>query len=341
MSETFKDYIKYFAFFIILAGAAFGSIQLLKFTLKTEYPIMVVVSQSMVPTLNVGDFIMIGSVEDFDNVVAAPQPEGDILVFSREGRPESYIVHRAIDKYREQEEWYFTTKGDNNGGPDGQPAIQHNTLGKVVGSLPILGYFPLFIKTSRGFFLVAALMFVIFFADNIVPNKVKKPAGGKFPWYVLLLFSAAPLVMLSFWFIQTNHVYLEIIALLFWYVGSLLVPLVFDDDDMGMMFWLYHFVLTVIPIGCDIVWWTRGITPSNWWFMTGSTMPITGLFQAETSAYLQFFNSFAFIIIPPVLAFLGLMAAKRRGYEPLLKLSRRLRKAPLEETPTIDDSLSP
>ena len=189
LSESIKEYIRYLGFFVILAGLAFGSIQLLKTTLGTDYPIMVVVSQSMVPTLNVGDFIVIGGIQDFDQVVAAPSPEGDILVFSRVGSPDSYIVHRAIDKYIQQNEWYFTTKGDNNAGTDHQPAIEHNVEGKVVGNLPIMGYFPLFIKTSRGFFLVATLMIVIFFADNILRICVEPLNIG----YNLVILEVAPI----------------------------------------------------------------------------------------------------------------------------------------------------
>ena len=81
MGDGWKEYLKYFAFFVVIAVVAFGGINVLKVSLKTKYPVMVVVSQSMVPTLGVGDFIIVGQVRDFDEVVAEPQPDGDILVF--------------------------------------------------------------------------------------------------------------------------------------------------------------------------------------------------------------------------------------------------------------------
>ena len=114
MAETIKEYIKYFGFFIILAVAAFGSIELLKTSMGVDYPLMVVVSESMEPTLNVGDFILVSEIRDFDGVIASPSPDGEILVFKRYAESDEYIVHRAIDKYIQEDEWYFTTKGDNN-----------------------------------------------------------------------------------------------------------------------------------------------------------------------------------------------------------------------------------
>jgi len=337
LTESVKEYIKYIGFFVILAVAAFGSIELLKTSMGVDYPLMVVVSESMQPTLNVGDFILVSGIKDFDNVVALPPPNGEILVFKRNDGRDEYIVHRAIDKNLHGEEWYYTTKGDHNKFQDMPPAMEHNILGKVSGNFPILGYFPLFIKTTRGFILVASLMFIIFFADNIIPKKNDVSIGGKFPWYVIIPYIAAPLAMMSFWFIRNNHGYIDFIALGFWYIGSALTPFAFDDDDTGMMFWLYHFVLTIIPIGCDIVWWTQGINPMMWWGKSGSTIPITGLFQQETVQYVQAFNQFALYVVPAVLIFILLTAAKRRGDETILEISKRIRQVPESISLPIED----
>ena len=64
---------------------------------------------------------------------------------------------------------------------------------------------------------------------------------------------AAPLTYLVFWLSPDNHLQYELAALALWYLGCLVAPLAFEDDDMGLMFWLYHFVLLMIPIGCDII----------------------------------------------------------------------------------------
>ena len=325
LSEGLKDYAKYFLFFIVLAGVAWGGFLALKSTLRTEYPVMVVVSQSMVPTLNVGDFILVGSISDIDDIVAAPQPDGDILVFLRH---DDYIVHRTIRKEPYDGGWAFVTKGDNNNMEDGRPVLEDDVIGRVVRNVPVFGYFPLFIKTTRGLGLTLILMAVIFFADSLMPDRRRELPGGSFPWLTLLPFTLSPLVLFSFWFVQSSHLELELLALAMWYVGCVVAPLAFEDDDTGLMFWLYHFVLTVIPLGCDVTWWMKGITPSMWWLGDGgSTVPITWLLQKESPLYITAFNQFALMVLPGCLLFLGITAAKRRGVESLVALNRRLRRS--------------
>jgi len=331
LGETLREYAKYFLFFIFLAIVAFGGIFVLKSTLKTEYPVMVVVSQSMVPTLGVGDFILVGQIQAFDEVEAGPPPMGDILVFSRSYSSDEYIVHRAVRKAELNGEWFFATKGDNNVIEDSQPVSEDKVIGKVVGRFPIMGYFPLFIKTTRGFGLVAVLMVIIFFADYIMPIKRAERIGGGFRWWSLIPFLSSPLIIVILLMWPDRYLELELLALGVWYLGCFITPIAFEDDDMGLMFWLYHFVLTMIPLGCDLVWKMTGLTPSLWWNTRGSTVPITWLLLQETPQYYQAFNLFALLTLPGCILFLLLMAAKRRGFKPLISLSRRIRGA--EEVP--------
>jgi hypothetical protein len=67
----------------------------------------------------------------------------------------------------------------------------------------------------------------------------------------------------------------------------------------------------MIPIACDLVWWTTGITPSNWWLIKGSTVPISWLLMEETQMFHRTFNLILLWIGPGILLFLGLMYAKR------------------------------
>lgn len=328
MGDGLKEYLKYFAFFIVIAIVAFGGIQVLKASLKTQYPVMVVVSESMIPTLGVGDFILVGQIQDFDDVVAEPQPEGDILVFLKPGTSDEYIVHRAVEKTNNNGEWYFVTKGDNNAVQDGRPVKESNVMGKVIGNIPILGYFPMLIKTSRGLITVVGLMGIVFFADYIMPDKREERTGGKFPWLTILPFIVAPLVFIFFSFMPDNRLDLELAALAAWYLGCLIAPIAFEDDDMGLMFWLYHFVLTMIPLGCDLVWWMTGITPSEWWYVEGSTVPITFLLQRETPMFIEAFEQFAILLLPGCALFFIITMLKRRGFESIITLSRWIRRVP-------------
>lgn len=324
-----KEAIGHLVLIGILFTMAFGSIYILRAIFKTEYPLMVVVSQSMVPTLGVGDFIFVEQVKNINEIVASPPPEGDIIVFIRDSS-EDYIVHRAIRKYMEEDKWMFITKGDNNLFPDGRAVSEEDIVGKFAGRIPILGYFPLIIKTLKGFLIIASLMAVIFFADDFFPIKKSNPEveiKGSFPWMSLIPFSISPLIILYFLFQPDGHLGLEIFALISWYIGCIICPLAFADDDACFMLWLYHLVLFIVPISCDISWWLTGITPSNWWYVQGSTVPISFLFLRETPAFNSVYHLILSMILPGVIAFFGVMVAKRRRVKPLIEMVVWMRKS--------------
>jgi signal peptidase len=325
MDDGTKEILRYGATFIVLIAVFYGGIFLLRKQLGTENPMMVVISQSMIPTLGVGDFIFIEAIEDFDDVDAAPPPDGDILVFIRPGFEDEYIVHRAIGRHKEDDEWFYTTKGDNNMFPDGVPVNESLVIGRVINRLPVVGYFSLFIKTMKGFAMVAALMLIAFFYDNILPKREQEEQGERTPWLSLTPFSVALLVVVVVYFQPSkDNSVIEFVALAAWYVGSALLPLAAVDDDMGIMVWLYHLVLLMIPIACDLVWYTMRITPSNWWDFQGSIVPVTWLLMEESDVFNRAFNRIALYLLPGILVFLGLMYLKRRGVEPFRSISYRL-----------------
>ena len=292
-----KDIIKYGVAFAVLILAFFGGTYILRGALGTEYPMMVVVSQSMVPTLGVGDYIIVAKIPDINQITAAPPPEGEIIVFLKPGTTDDYIVHRAIRRIDSNGVISYVTKGDNNFSADGTPVSASNVMGKVVGHIPIIGYFSLFIKTLRGFGLVIGFMALAFFIDYILA--AKRPAVGRFPPLSLAPLLVAVVIVASYWFIPSKtqddsgsaHLILDNLAIAAWYFGCLLVPLAFHDDDTGVMVWLYHLVLIMVPIACDITWWTNNITPSSWWVTTGSTVPINWFLMQEQPAFDVVFNS--------------------------------------------------
>jgi len=325
LRESRGDLAKYIVVFVVLLAGSLGSIHILRATLRTQYPLMVVVSQSMVPTLGVGDFILVGRIDSFGEVTAASQPEGDILVFASHSASDEYIVHRAVEKFQGNGGWRFVTKGDNNPVSDGHPVPESRVVGRVVGRVPLLGYFPLFIKTSRGLLLVASLMAIVFFADYIMPIRREDTPAGRFPWVSLLPFVAAPVADVAFFFIPKFHLEIDLLALVCWYIGCFIAPLAFRDDDLCLMFWLYSFVILIIPLGLDLVWWLTGITPSNWWSVHGSTVPVTWLLMKETPMYHEVFSVLLLLLLPSCALFLLTMTAKRRGVSPLVAVSRWMR----------------
>ena len=325
MDESTKEILRYGATFVALIAIFYGGTLVLRNTLGTSNPMMVVISQSMVPTLGVGDFIFIEAIEDFDDVAIGDPPVGDILVFIKPGVSDEYIVHRAIDGVLTEDGWLYQTKGDHNPFPDGFQVPEDLVVGKVINRLPIVGYFSLFIKTMKGFGLILVLMAVSFFYDNILPKKPHTEDNGKFNYLSIIPFTVAPIVLIKIWVQPADHEILEIAAIAAWYIGCVVLPLTTDDDDMGLMFWLYHLVLLIIPIACDLIWWTTGITPSNWWPISGSTVPISWLLMEETQLFHRAFNQILLWIGPGIVIFLGLLYAKRKQVPVVKNLSMKLR----------------
>jgi signal peptidase len=325
MDDGTKELLKYGATFIILLGIFYGGTFVMRRTLGTDNPMMVVISQSMIPTLGVGDFIFIQHINSFNDIVAAPEPQGDILVFIRPGFTDEYIVHRAIARVNTSNGWVYTTKGDNNAFPDGVPVPQSMVIGKVVNHIPILGYFSLFIKTMKGFIMVAIFMVIAFFYDYVLPKIREGAPKGKFNLLTLTPFAVAMIIIGVIYIDPMNVEGLEYVALAAWYIGCITLPLGVNDDDMGLMVWLYHLVLLMIPIACDLVWWTTQITPSLWWNFQGSIVPVTWLLLEESATFNRAFWIILMYLLPGAVLFLLTLYLKRKGVEPFNRISHALR----------------
>jgi signal peptidase I len=180
----------------------------IRYALATEYPLLAVASPSMVPTLNVGDLIVVHGVSNASEIYAHPvikDPQtgkisdgGDIIVFHtylpeyvlnlRSGGPEELIVHRAVNKTVIWDNrvgrnvTYFTTKGDNNPSEDrwsgtGDGVPEYYVVGKVVGTVPWVGSIPLYIRTTEGILTVIVLIIIVVFAEFVYSSfkEKKKP----------------------------------------------------------------------------------------------------------------------------------------------------------------------
>ncbi len=180
VSEDQKnDYITTIILAAILLGGVFAFWFGLRIGFRTENPLLAVASGSMVPTLNVGDLIVVQGVSDPGEIVTAPRPEGDIIVFHKSTDPGELIVHRAVEKIFRDGEWYFTTMGDYNA-ERGQGSASWETefpasliVGKVVGVVPWIGNVPLFVRTTQGLITIVSL-FVVIILIEYIPTILKK-----------------------------------------------------------------------------------------------------------------------------------------------------------------------
>lgn len=156
---------------IMLIMLSFAFQRMLVLVLKTEYPLQTPISNSMYPTLKVGDLLVVQGGLSGEDIHADPK-NGDIIVF-RHPHTNEFIVHRAIDKEYIKGKWWFRTKGDNpetNPYPDSWLIPEDRVIGKVIFVIPYLGYIKIYLGNRYGILLLIALFlaFIIFENWNLI-----------------------------------------------------------------------------------------------------------------------------------------------------------------------------
>ncbi|MHA1669481.1 MAG: signal peptidase I [Promethearchaeota archaeon] len=141
---------------ILISFAFFGSFIIyfvLQVSLNTQTPIVVVVSGSMTPTINKGDILFVqGRDPSMIQSGSILEKNGDVIVFNAHGlwssAPLDPIVHRVIDKWYENDTWYFRTKGDANSIPDPVQISEDKVIGVVIGGIPFIGWIKILLTES-------------------------------------------------------------------------------------------------------------------------------------------------------------------------------------------------
>jgi signal peptidase len=136
---------------VIVFGFWYGT----QLVLNTQYPALAVVSTSMLPTLNVGDVIIV------QGLPATQIKAGDVVVFRSPYEPDKRIVHRAVKIETGADGYWIITHGDNN--PIGSDERFHESylIGKVIARIPYVGNFPLFINSLGNFYYFTIIIIII------------------------------------------------------------------------------------------------------------------------------------------------------------------------------------
>lgn len=125
---------------LVIAILYFGAQGTMFLILRTDSPMMAVVSDSMKPTFERGDLIFIRGVDSPDEI-----KENDIIVFQLGGESITK-VHRVIGIENVNGQVQFTTKGDHNLNPDPWDVSFEEVKGEVVFWLPKLGHISLWLR---------------------------------------------------------------------------------------------------------------------------------------------------------------------------------------------------
>lgn len=128
------------------------------FTVQTE---------SMKPTINVGDMVKVEKVLDPNSTLKVD----DIITFYMDDGSGNIIIntHRIV-KVNDQGDGYctFTTKGDNNSENDTSDVKTKDIIGKYSGKIPKVGKVVDFLKTKLGFFVCILLPLIAFFLYELI-----------------------------------------------------------------------------------------------------------------------------------------------------------------------------
>jgi signal peptidase I len=161
---------------VIIFGFWYGS----QIVLRTQYPALAVVSTSMLPTLNVGDVIIVQGVSASE--IRADYSTGDIVVFAPKPlNPDYRIVHRAVKMENGSDGIWITTHGDNNPAGVEEKFRSDYLIGKVVARIPYIGNFALFVNALGNFyyFLIVLVVIVNILISVFSGNDEEKKAGEK------------------------------------------------------------------------------------------------------------------------------------------------------------------
>lgn len=154
-----------------LVTGAFALVLLLvlvQVSLIPGYEARIVQSGSMEPTIQTGALVVVRAQERYE--------VNDIITFTTSGS-NIPTTHRIIEDGLRQGELVYNTKGDANNDTDPEPVKLSQILGRVLFSIPYLGYVLDFARQPLGFILligIPALMIFVEEAGNIVAELRKK-----------------------------------------------------------------------------------------------------------------------------------------------------------------------
>jgi len=132
-----------------------------------DYNIYFVRSESMVPTINLGDLVITGPVGGPLTPLIKP---GTIITYNS-GKGE--VTHRVLSI---TPDWHYITKGDNSEDPDPTPVSMSQVKGVYILKIPYLGYLTSFIRTKVGWYIaiiVPTMLLVALIIKDIVKEALK------------------------------------------------------------------------------------------------------------------------------------------------------------------------
>ncbi len=159
--------VLYWAVFVSLVLIA-GVIAFPSLNIAGHYKLFTVQSGSMEPTIKTGSIV---TVKPLDNYVV-----GDIITVQDPKSAKNTFTHRIYEIKQDNGLTFYLTKGDANNSPDSDARSKDSVLGKVVFTIPLLGYPVSYAKTREGLiFLIIIPATVIIYSELLaIKNETAK-----------------------------------------------------------------------------------------------------------------------------------------------------------------------
>ena len=157
-------------YYTVLGAILFIALLLIvsTFPITGNVKLLSVLSGSMEPTIHTGSVIIIKPESTYKI--------GDVITFGKNTKTDIPTTHRISEMKIVSGESVYKTKGDANNAEDSTETPQKEVIGKVLFSIPWLGYIVDFVKKPMGLMLVIVIPAVIIVYDELrkIAKEVKK-----------------------------------------------------------------------------------------------------------------------------------------------------------------------
>jgi len=138
------------------------------FPITGNYKFFIVQSGSMEPAIKMGSVVMVKPEKDYKI--------GDVITFGPYSKKRAPTTHRIYDIKVQGGKPIYITKGDANNAPDQKEVRERDIVGKVLFSVPYLGYAVDFAKKPVGFMLIVIVPAIIIIYDEVknIWQEIKK-----------------------------------------------------------------------------------------------------------------------------------------------------------------------
>ena len=151
-----------FAALILVAGV----VAISAFKIPGSYKLLTVQSGSMEPSIKLGSVVVVQPAVDYKT--------GDVITVSEPSNPKTSLTHRIFEVKEKDGKTFYVTKGDANNAPDTEERPKENVIGKVLLSIPYVGYPAGFAKTRDGLVILVIIPATIIVYSELM--NIKKEA---------------------------------------------------------------------------------------------------------------------------------------------------------------------